>query len=393
MERQNFSLAIFGKDLKDLELKDLELFFSEDQVETSFLEFKSGEAHIEKLIQEICAFLNTGGGILVLGSPKEDKDKNCSGQLTEVKGCKNEDQLSRKISGNITPLPSGIEYHPIKHQNGYSYVIQIQPSPYAPHQDNLSKIYYIRINEEKKAAPHSLIESLFFKRQRPKFNLKNEKLERDNSNIRYSGGVINEAPYPADRISHLINVIGVKSCVGDNFKEGDPFNFQCIRQNEYSLTQEIQWLFNFEIDPFFEEPFLISHLVWSKESKTFQGSIVVDPPKNHSELTFKLFDEEESAMKEYINLREINLQQIIQELTPKDKFNYSELLNSLHEMMDDYSIIHDKYESGETFSYHVSKSDFVEMIFTEERARMDVKLKYSIKGDLIEVRLNPPVEN
>lgn len=389
MEKQNFCAAIFGKNLKDLQFEDIESFFYEEQVETSFLEFKSGNAHIEKLIQEICAFLNTGGGVLVLGAPKENTDKKCIGSLTEVTCCNNEDQLSRKISGNISPLPTGIEYHQIKHKTGCSYIIEIQPSSYAPHQDNKSGIYFIRINEEKKAAPHSLVESLIFKRQRPKFNLGNGNLERNGSTIKYNGSVINEAPYPADRVSHLVTVNGVKSCASSEFKEIEPFNFRFIRQIEYSLIQEIQWLFDFEFEAYNKDPFLISHLVWSKEGKPFQAYIIVEPLINE-EPTYVLFDDEKSAIQKFMSLRQKNLNQLIHELDPKNKLNYGELKSLITKKMKDYSIFHEKGESCETYSYFASKSDFVELIFTMGSTTVDITLKYSVEGKFSEVQLNPP---
>lgn len=69
----SISKAIFGKDLFDLELRDLQSFFELGQEETEIIEFKTGDVSLEKIYSEVSAFLNTQGGLLIIGAPKEAK--------------------------------------------------------------------------------------------------------------------------------------------------------------------------------------------------------------------------------------------------------------------------------------------------------------------------------
>lgn len=54
-----------------LDIKD---FFSTRQEESSTLEFKSGEVDVTDIFKEITAFLNTEGGLLIIGAPREVKE-------------------------------------------------------------------------------------------------------------------------------------------------------------------------------------------------------------------------------------------------------------------------------------------------------------------------------
>lgn len=80
----NLSRTIFKKDIYDLEIADLIDFFSVSQEESSVLEFKSGDVTLEHVHREVSAFLNTEGGLLILGAPIEKKVgsiKVCQGDL------------------------------------------------------------------------------------------------------------------------------------------------------------------------------------------------------------------------------------------------------------------------------------------------------------------------
>ena len=80
---------IFNKDIDNLNISDLVTFFETEQEETSVLEFKSGDVEIIDLYKEITAFLNTEGGLLIIGAPREIKKtigktvvKTCIGEVT-----------------------------------------------------------------------------------------------------------------------------------------------------------------------------------------------------------------------------------------------------------------------------------------------------------------------
>ncbi|NRT16932.1 putative HTH transcriptional regulator, partial [Flavobacterium sp. 28A] len=81
---------IFGKSRNEVTLNDIKEYFSTEQEESSVIEFKSGEVEINDIFKEITAFLNTEGGLLVIGTPRETKKiigknntiKVCEGELT-----------------------------------------------------------------------------------------------------------------------------------------------------------------------------------------------------------------------------------------------------------------------------------------------------------------------
>jgi len=173
----NYSINILGKSIENLTKQDLVDFFADDKIETSTLEFKSGETEPEKLYKEIVGFLNCEGGLLILGAPKEksidekSKFKTCQGGLTAVTKFKNPDSISHKINSNINEIPIGIKVQPIHLQNDdFMYVIEVPKSTIPPHQASNNGVYYIRIGGDSLPAPHGIVQSLFNRRQKP--NLK-----------------------------------------------------------------------------------------------------------------------------------------------------------------------------------------------------------------------------
>ncbi len=64
---------IFNKEVYKVTLEELITFFQSEQEESALLEFKSGESSLEDIYKEVTAFVNTEGGILIIGAPKETK--------------------------------------------------------------------------------------------------------------------------------------------------------------------------------------------------------------------------------------------------------------------------------------------------------------------------------
>lgn len=165
----NFCQTYFKKDLDDLNSEDIISFFSSPQKETQFLEFKSSrETNIDKVFSStlkpgICSFLNSEGGILIYGAPKENKknpDHPFNGEIEPYrKGFLGDhDTIIRKISGGTIPMPAGIRLKEVDLPNGSVAIFEIQPSTTKPHQTD--NIYQIRIDGQKTPAPHYLIESM-----------------------------------------------------------------------------------------------------------------------------------------------------------------------------------------------------------------------------------------
>ncbi len=172
---------LFGKDINELTVDDLEAFFSVEQVETDKIEFKSTKEIIggndgtrnkesdvlKKIMQTICGFLNTEGGVLIWGAPEGNHTDNSSrekafkGALTVVKTRLEKDQLLNKVSDQINPTAAKIRFIPLSYKDGWIYVFEVLRSDYAPHQ--LSGTYYFRLDGQTRPAPHQYVEALMKK--------------------------------------------------------------------------------------------------------------------------------------------------------------------------------------------------------------------------------------
>lgn len=73
------SQQFFGKPVDDLTYSDLTTHFAQPQEESDRIEYKSfresGDFKKKEatILKTICAFLNSGGGILVWGAPRREK--------------------------------------------------------------------------------------------------------------------------------------------------------------------------------------------------------------------------------------------------------------------------------------------------------------------------------
>lgn len=170
----DYCKQFFGKSLLDLTYTDIELFFEEDREESNILEFKSGQFNTQdfdnilnkKIIRAITSFLNSEGGLLIWGSPKE-KEKEKGGKKVKVAAgplCPNvvfneKDQLINKITRSISYMPTGITMTTLEFGGQYIYIFEIQESQSKPHQ--YADQYPIRIDGQTLPAPHYLVDSMF----------------------------------------------------------------------------------------------------------------------------------------------------------------------------------------------------------------------------------------
>ena len=221
MRNSNYIKKIFRKSIDDITIKTIEDFFLSPQEETSVLEFKSGGVEIIDLYKEISAFLNTEGGLIIVGTPrerKESKGKNeivfCQGDLTYSK-FKNKDWLYQKIASNITPIPTDLKIVEFISNNGAIFLIDVPQSMNPPHQSSADGRYYIRLEREAKPAPHGLVQALFEKRRVPKLraSFKFEKVDECSDNV--SVLIKNESSIPADKVSFIIDVYNISGVESD----------------------------------------------------------------------------------------------------------------------------------------------------------------------------------
>jgi len=266
---------IFNKEYAEFDIDDLRDFFDSEQEETDVLEFKSGNVEIEDLYKEITAFLNTEGGLIIIGTPKEKKIQKgkhkitiCSGDLTYSK-FRGKDWLYQKVMSNITPPPAGIKIFEHIDSEGAIFILDIPQSSTPPHQNSSDGRYYIRLEREAKPAPHGIVQALFQKRRLPKLHADIEIKEIDDysDNIRIS--IRNKSNIPAEKVSFLVESYHVRSIESK-------FDFELIQNDSLgrkfssnqSTSQILVQVISFPIDFIVlhdKNEYIISVSYWCKD--------------------------------------------------------------------------------------------------------------------------------
>ena len=288
MSNSNYIEKIFRKNSDSLTIEEIEDFFSSPQEETSVLEFKSGEVEIIDLYKEISAFLNTEGGLLLIGAPRERKEKIgrnetvvCQGNLTFSK-FKNKDWLYQKIASNITPSPTNLKLVEFITENGAIFLIDVPQSMNPPHQSSSDGKYYIRLEREAKPAPHGLVQALFEKRRVPKltalFKFKKKDANTDNVYVL----IKNESSIPADKVSFIIDVYNISGIESDlRFKLhhdtlGDKYSMS--NKSDQVLASVISIPLNFSVEHK-EEDYIVFVGYWCKDHDFGFQFMTYDPIK------------------------------------------------------------------------------------------------------------------
>lgn len=253
----NYIEKIFGKKRDELTLSDLKNYFSSPQEESSVIEFKSGEVEINDIFKEIAAFLNTEGGLLIIGSPRETKQtvgkniiKICEGELT-FSNFKNKDWLYQKIASNIVPAPTDLKIEEFLTEKGNIFLIDIPQSLNPPHQCSSDGKYYLRLERDAKPAPHGIVQALFNKRRVPSLNadivIKDIKSHVD----RIVVSIKNESNIPAEKVSCMIEVYNIENIISKHqFSVADDFlgeKFSSTVHIPQVLVQVISIPINFDI--------------------------------------------------------------------------------------------------------------------------------------------------
>jgi hypothetical protein len=168
----DYCTSHFNKRIHALAIEDIETYFQQERIETDQLEFKSIHSHgdlnekFKGIQRSICAFLNSGGGLIIWGAPEGEKkpgkkEKIFKGSLTYFNEMLEKDSMISKIADTITPLPIGIRLNVLTDSSQSIIVIEVDSSEYSPHQTR--DIYYMRIDGQSRPAPHHYIEALFKK--------------------------------------------------------------------------------------------------------------------------------------------------------------------------------------------------------------------------------------
>jgi hypothetical protein len=214
----------FNKELYEISQQDLEDFFSDEIQETSTLELKSGDVDVIKIYREICAFLNTEGGTLIIGAPEEvekkingTKQKVYSGELVPS-NFRNKDWLTQKIGSYVVPAPIGINIREVPVDDGKVFIIQIPKSSISPHQDSTGGKYYIRMEGEAKPAPHGIVESLFNQVKSANLSVNIEVNRINQSLFKIIAVVSNKDLRPAEGITVFMAVVGNVLLENDDYQ-------------------------------------------------------------------------------------------------------------------------------------------------------------------------------
>lgn len=282
----NFIQDIFGKDHDEINLTDIKAFFEEEREETAILEFKSGEVEIEDIFKEVAALLNTEGGLIIVGTPREVKKQKgkkkfntCQGELMYSK-FRSKDWLFQKIASNISPVPTNLLIKEISGEEGTVFLINVPQSKRPPHQANSDGRYYLRLECEAKPAPHGLVQALFDKRRVPDLTARLEIIRSVKGTTQLTVFIRNQSEIPADKVSFLIDVYNVNDIESKwHFDEVDDFlgrKFSMSSSAGQVLVQVISTSIKFTVDHQNDE-FLVMAGFWSLQNDFDLKFWTVDP--------------------------------------------------------------------------------------------------------------------
>lgn len=316
----NLARQILGKDLHEITREDLTDYFSTPREESSVLEFKSGQVKINSIFKEICAFLNTEGGLVIVGSPKERKVQRtgrfqrriCQGRLIPS-DFRDKSWINGLIAANIVPFPRGIRIHEIRDEAGNYFIFEVPQSNNPPHQFLNDGRYYIRVDKEAKPAPHGLVEALFYKKVKAQLKADMSILPLDGQSEAHNHveiAIHNTSSFPTDQVNYLIRVINVTDIEQNGNTRLKSFtrkdgHFELHGHSEEALVDEKKLLIDFDLVNR-NEPFIVSVITWNKEAGMYKHHGLFDPVNGQYIDRFQTGELHEKTVKDlYITLQDI----------------------------------------------------------------------------------------
>jgi len=267
-------------------LQQLAEWFRSPQQEDETLEFKSGDVHIREVAREVAGFLNSRGGRLIIGAPKEQQEghkKSCQGPLTSSH-LQSSDWISTQLKQLITPAPAAetIRIRPLSDHRVQVYLVEVTASASSPHMVNGEGRYYVRHKAVTKPATHAEVEHLFWKTHKPYikqyFKLGTRRGLPANREI-FTLELENQSRFAAQGIEIEIITLNTEEVV--LHKEMKASFRQIDQQTLYgqihqSLLGEATWQQHFTITNKFR-PYLIYCKAWSHHTQLSNHVIVWDP--------------------------------------------------------------------------------------------------------------------
>jgi hypothetical protein len=236
---------IFGKPADNLDISDIAAYFRAQPHESQHLEFKSGKVTVSKLLKEVCAFLNSEGGLLILGAPREEGG-NPPLDLCPVPSS---DIIKQQILGGIVPRPDGLRIQRVPDVAGSVYLIEVPASTMPPHQLPGSGQYYLRQGAVSRPAMHEEVERMFLQQRQPDLDLQIE-IERPDDALLVRLILSNTSTISASEPGFAFRCFPVR------FQDNGSFERQVIARNNY-LAQGQRWVQEFTLYP--SEPRFFIH--------------------------------------------------------------------------------------------------------------------------------------
>jgi len=155
----------FGKELKDLQLSDIQFLIDEKIDESQNLEYKQPTQDPQKdcdnIAEVIASFLNTDGGIIVYGiSEKKDKEHRYPDKI--MWSIFTKERLENLLVSRIQPWNEKIRIHRIENKGNPQegiFIIEAPRSNNPPHMSN--HVYHQRLNFQTKAMEHESVYRAF----------------------------------------------------------------------------------------------------------------------------------------------------------------------------------------------------------------------------------------
>lgn len=213
----NWARKYFNQQLEHITAEDLRSFFSSERFEDQHLEFKSGQVHKDKILKEVCAFLNAEGGLLIIGAPRELSGSNSSTGELQASTIPQADVLLREIYHRIEPAPKGVRVQQVKLDEGNAFLVEVPQSQFPPHQISTTGNYYIRDGASSRPARHHEVEDLFFKKRMADLQLEVE-LERPNDSVLVRLILSNRSTVSAREPAFLLQVWPVRQAPQSKFE-------------------------------------------------------------------------------------------------------------------------------------------------------------------------------
>lgn len=208
-------------------------YFSREREENQHLEFKSGEVQVGKILKEVCAFLNSRGGLLIVGSPREAGRNNLHHfKGTPLPSSIPRQRLKRELEQRITPAPRGIRIKEVEIGDGRVYLIEVPQSARPPHQIAATGVYYIRDGASSRPARHDELEKLFMESRKALLDLQIE-LERPADTVLVRLILQNQSTAAAEEPAFVFEAFPVR--------QSEKHQEQRIFKNNY-LAQGQRWV-------------------------------------------------------------------------------------------------------------------------------------------------------